>query len=345
MTTGAPPFPSRLERLARVGSTNDVVRGWLSNGAEEVVCAVADEQMSGRGREGRTWTARPGAALLLSVGFRPVWLAPERAWRLAAIVALAMADAAEDVAGLGTGTIHLKWPNDLVVIAAGPGASLGLAGPGATDKTAADLGAADLGAPEAVARLGATDPGATHSMAPDLGAADLGAPDVGAAEAVARLAAPIEIRKLAGILGETEGLGTADPRAIIGIGVNADWPAAAFPPELAGSMTSLREASGGRTIDRDALLDGFLDRLETRFEALRGGRFDVAGWAERQVTTGRIIRLETRDGATELVRATGVDGASGALLVEGLDGPGAGLERAVLAGEVTHLRLPFAAAV
>ncbi|MBA3876431.1 MAG: biotin--[acetyl-CoA-carboxylase] ligase [Anaerolinea sp.] len=278
MPTGAPPFLSRLERLERVGSTNDVVRGWLSEGVEEVAVAVAGEQTAGRGRDGRTWTAPPGAALLLSAGFRPAWLAPERAWRLAAIVALAMADAAEDAAGLGTGTIRLKWPNDLVVITAGPGA------------------------------------------------------------------AP-EIRKLAGILGETDGLGTADPSAIIGIGVNADWPGTTFPAELADSMTSLREASGGRPIDREALLDGFLDRLETRLDALRGGRFDVAGWAERQVTTGQIVRLESRDGTPELLRAVGVDGASGALLVEDLDGGGAGHERAVLAGEITHLRLPSASSV
>ena len=41
-------------------------------------------------------------------------------------------------------------------------------------------------------------------------------------------------------------------------------------PTLAAAMTSLREASGGRPIDRDALLDGFLARLEARVEALRG---------------------------------------------------------------------------
>ena len=263
----------------------------------EVPVAVADEQTAGRGRAGRTWSAPAGAALLVSAGFRPGWLAPERTWRLAAIVALAMADAAEDVAGLATGTIRLKWPNDLVVVTAGPGAALGMADPGA-------------------------------------------------AEALARLAEPLEIRKLAGILGETEGIGTADPRAVVGIGINADWPAVAFPAELAGSMTSLREVSGGRPIDREALLDGFLARLETRLAALRGGRFDVAGWAERQVTTGRIVRLEGPGGGSELVRATGVDGASGALLVEAAEAAdGSVRDRAVLAGEVTHLRLPSAGAV
>jgi biotin-(acetyl-CoA carboxylase) ligase len=110
-------------------------------------------------------------------------------------------------------------------------------------------------------------------------------------------------------------------------------------------MTSLRDASGGRPIDRDALLDGFLARLETRLEALRGGRFDVAGWVERQVTTGRIVRLEGPAGSAELVRATGVDGASGAILVADLDSAGEGAERAVLAGEISHLRVASAGAV
>lgn len=296
MLTGAPPFLARLERFERVGSTNDVVREWLASGIDEVAVAVADEQTEGRGREGRIWTAPAGAALLVSLGFRPAYLAPDRAWRLAAIVALAMADAAEDVAGLPTGTIRLKWPNDLVIVTAGPGASLVAADPGAS-------------------------------------------------EARERLAAPLDIRKLAGILGETEGLGTGEPRAVVGIGVNADWPAAAFPAELAASMTSLRDASGGRPIDREALLDGFLGRLETRLEALRGGRFDVAGWAERQVTTGRLVRLESPGGSGTMVRATGVDGASGALLVEELDRAGGGAERAVLAGEITHLRLASAGSV
>jgi biotin-(acetyl-CoA carboxylase) ligase len=97
-------FLSRRERFAIVGSTNDVVRDWLAAGIPEVCVAIADEQTAGRGREGRTWVAPPGAALLLSLGFRPKWLPPERVWRLAAIVSMAMADAAETVSGLSGGT-------------------------------------------------------------------------------------------------------------------------------------------------------------------------------------------------------------------------------------------------
>lgn len=269
-------FLVRQQRFDAVGSTNDVVRGWLAEGTPEVCLAVADEQTAGRGRAGRSWVAPKGRALLLSLGFRPDWLAPERTWRLAAITALAMADAAEEVAGLPDGAIRLKWPNDLVV-----------------EDEAATTGAA----------AGATG---------------------------------VAVRKLAGLLGETDGLGTADPRAAIGLGINADWPPADFPVELADTMTSLRAASHGRPIDLAFLLDAFLGRIEARVEALRGGRFDVADWQARQLTTGRTVRLERPDGA-ETVRALGVDVSSGALIVEDEAAPTG--ERSVLVGEVTHVRL------
>jgi BirA family transcriptional regulator, biotin operon repressor / biotin---[acetyl-CoA-carboxylase] ligase len=283
-----PPFPSRLEWFEQVGSTNDVVAGWLRDGVPEVCVAAAEEQTAGRGRNGRTWNAPRGAALLCSLGFRPPWLEPERPWRLAAIVSLAMADAAEHIAGLAPGAIRLKWPNDLVI---------------ATDPAGAVV----------------SDPAALETSE------------------------DLVVRKLAGVLGETDGLGTDDARAVVGIGVNAGWNRADFPPELEASMTSLLDVSGGRPIDARALLDAFLARLEPAVNVLRAGRFDVAAWTSRQLTNGRLVRLERPDGTGEIVRALGVDGASGALVVAepGADGvAGAdGGERHVLVGEIRHLRV------
>jgi BirA family biotin operon repressor/biotin-[acetyl-CoA-carboxylase] ligase len=256
-------FLARRERFDAVGSTNDVVRGWLADGTPEVSLAVADEQTAGRGRQGRSWVAPPGAALLLSLGFRPAWLAAASVWRLAACVSLAMAEAAESVAGLPEGTIGLKWPNDLVVGSGG------------------------------------------------------------------------EMRKVAGVLGETDGLGSDDPRVVVGLGINADWRAADFPAELASTMSSLREASGGRPIDRGRLLDAFVERLEPGVEALRRGSFDAASWTRRQSMTGQTARLERADRA-ETVRVLGVDTVSGALVIEdraALDG-----QRTVVVGEIGHLR-------
>jgi biotin-(acetyl-CoA carboxylase) ligase len=133
------------------------------------------------------------------------------------------------------------------------------------------------------------------------------------------------------------GLGTDDPRVIIGIGVNADWRRADFPPALAASMTSLREIAGGRPIDPAQLLEAFLERLEARAIALRAGRFDADGWLARQITSDRTVRLEGPDGGSSDVRALGVDPNSGGLIVE--DPASAVGRRIVLTGEIVHLRL------
>lgn len=252
-----PRFVSRLERFDVVGSTNDVVRGWLADGTPEVCVAVADEQTAGRGRDGRTWTAPARAALLVSLGFRPSWLPPDRVWRLAALASLAMAESGESIARLAPGTIALKWPNDLVVERSDG------------------------------------------------------------------------VHKLAGILGETDGIGSDDPRAVIGIGVNGDWPRDRFPADLASDMTSLRDIAS-RRIDHDDLLGAFLERLEPRVAELRRGRFDGKGWAERQMTTDRDVDLVNADGSRTTVRAMGVDVETGALMVDG---------RPIFVGEVAHVRL------
>ena len=110
----SPTFPAHLERFGTVDSTQAIVADWLATGVPDPCVAVADHQRAGRGRHGRTWEAPPGAGLLVSVGFRPAYLAPRDAWQLGAIVALAMLDAAEEVAGLRDGALGLKWPNDLV---------------------------------------------------------------------------------------------------------------------------------------------------------------------------------------------------------------------------------------
>ena len=154
---------------------------------------------------------------------------------------------------------------------------------------------------------------------------------------------PGGVRKIGGVLGETTGLGTDDPRAVIGLGVNADWAAADFPKDIAATMTSLRELAG-RRIERDDLLAVFEVYVEPLVGALRTGRFDGAAWAARQVTTGRQVRLETAQGI-ETVRATGVDPLTGALIVT--DPATTTGDRHVLVGEVTHVRLtaPTAARV
>ena len=48
-------------------STNDKAAEWAGLGADDFSVVVADEQIQGRGRMGRTWFTYPGAALAFSL--------------------------------------------------------------------------------------------------------------------------------------------------------------------------------------------------------------------------------------------------------------------------------------
>jgi BirA family transcriptional regulator, biotin operon repressor / biotin---[acetyl-CoA-carboxylase] ligase len=98
-----------IRRFARIDSTNRYLLA--ERGAAEGVVAVADEQTAGRGRHGRTWSAAPGAALLVSVLLRPQ-LPSHRMHLVTLAAAVAATDAVGSVAGLAA---RVKWPNDVVV--------------------------------------------------------------------------------------------------------------------------------------------------------------------------------------------------------------------------------------
>jgi BirA family biotin operon repressor/biotin-[acetyl-CoA-carboxylase] ligase len=88
--------------LRRTGSTNDRARELAGAGAPHGALVTAAEQTAGRGRQGRTWTAPAGRALLMSLVLRE-W---PRLLPLAAALAVA------DVAGESA---RVKWPNDVHV--------------------------------------------------------------------------------------------------------------------------------------------------------------------------------------------------------------------------------------
>jgi BirA family biotin operon repressor/biotin-[acetyl-CoA-carboxylase] ligase len=88
--------------LRRTDSTNERARALATSGAPHGTLVTALEQSAGRGRQGRTWTAPPGRALLCSLVLRN----PPRLVPLAAGVAVA------SVAGADA---QLKWPNDVLI--------------------------------------------------------------------------------------------------------------------------------------------------------------------------------------------------------------------------------------
>lgn len=97
-----------LRGYARVGSTQDLVAKAGRAGAAEGLVVLADEQLAGRGRSGRSWVAPPGSALLFSVLLRP--RPRSEGWSSLSLVAgLAVV---EGLSQAGGPPAQLKWPND-----------------------------------------------------------------------------------------------------------------------------------------------------------------------------------------------------------------------------------------
>jgi BirA family biotin operon repressor/biotin-[acetyl-CoA-carboxylase] ligase len=102
----------RVEVVASTGSTNaDLIARARTGEDVSGTVLVAENQTAGRGRNGRTWSAVPGAQLLMSVGIPSADL-PVGAWGWVSLATgLAVVAAVADVAGVPSG---LKWPNDVL---------------------------------------------------------------------------------------------------------------------------------------------------------------------------------------------------------------------------------------
>jgi BirA family biotin operon repressor/biotin-[acetyl-CoA-carboxylase] ligase len=87
-------------------STNARARELAAGGAPHGTVVSAAEQTAGRGRQGRTWSAPAGRALLCSLVLRHL----PRLLPLAAGVAVA-----ETCEALGSPAALVKWPNDVLI--------------------------------------------------------------------------------------------------------------------------------------------------------------------------------------------------------------------------------------
>lgn len=95
--------------LASVTSTLDIVHALADEGAPPGTVVVADEQVAGRGRQGRRWHSPPGTGIWLGYLARPA--RTTETGLLALRVGLAVVDALSDL-GVSAG---LKWPNDVIL--------------------------------------------------------------------------------------------------------------------------------------------------------------------------------------------------------------------------------------
>lgn len=99
-----------VRRVSQTGSTNADVLALGRSGEPEGIVLVADTQVAGRGRMGRSWVAPAGSALLCSVLLRPPAVAADL---VTATLSLAALEAVEQFGAVGVG---IKWPNDLVLV-------------------------------------------------------------------------------------------------------------------------------------------------------------------------------------------------------------------------------------
>lgn len=72
-------------------------------------------QTAGRGQRGNSWEAAPGANLTFSMLLRPRALHAREQFRLSMAVSVAIADRLRLLIPSGSGSVAIKWPNDIYV--------------------------------------------------------------------------------------------------------------------------------------------------------------------------------------------------------------------------------------
>ena len=100
-----------LQVLEVVGSTNTLISELAPASAIHGAVRVAELQVQGRGRRGRSWQSPYGQNLALSLGTR-LPLRPAALGGFSLCVGLAVADALQTI---GVSDVSLKWPNDVLV--------------------------------------------------------------------------------------------------------------------------------------------------------------------------------------------------------------------------------------
>ena len=104
-----------VQRVAETGSTNTDLYGGAQHGAEHRTALMADNQTAGRGRLDRTWEARSGANLLVSLLFRKSHSDISLCQRIVAVSAVRACQKFLTEPTANSASIKLKWPNDLLL--------------------------------------------------------------------------------------------------------------------------------------------------------------------------------------------------------------------------------------
>jgi BirA family transcriptional regulator, biotin operon repressor / biotin---[acetyl-CoA-carboxylase] ligase len=100
-----------IHSFKSIGSTNEVAKRLAESGAAEGTLVIAERQIRGRGRLGRTWHSPSGQGLYFSLILRPK-LSFERMPALSMVAALSVCRAIEHQTQLNA---QIKWPNDCLL--------------------------------------------------------------------------------------------------------------------------------------------------------------------------------------------------------------------------------------
>ena len=92
-------------------STNDIAKQLARDGTPDGAVVLADQQLRGRGRQGRSFVSPAGVGIYMSLLLRPrveISVLPQ----LTLVAAVATAEAIEETCSLAA---ELKWPNDIMI--------------------------------------------------------------------------------------------------------------------------------------------------------------------------------------------------------------------------------------
>ncbi|MCR4435016.1 MAG: biotin--[acetyl-CoA-carboxylase] ligase [Clostridiales bacterium] len=104
-------FGSKIFCFNEIDSTNNYAKKIALEGCDNGTVIIADRQLSGRGRMGRTWHSPAGKGIWMSVVLRPS-VGPEDVQMITLAASVAVVDAVRRATGIEGG---IKWPNDIVL--------------------------------------------------------------------------------------------------------------------------------------------------------------------------------------------------------------------------------------
>lgn len=105
-----PGWEQVIHHFREVGSTMEVAKELVKEGAKEGTIVVAECQGRGRGRLSKPWFS-PSGGIYFTVTVKPK-ISPAYAPRINLMASIAVAKAIRELFGLGA---ELKWPNDVLI--------------------------------------------------------------------------------------------------------------------------------------------------------------------------------------------------------------------------------------